>query len=115
MGLSIAEAMDTAQRGMGLDWSACRELIRRTAVEAKAAHGGLACGATTDQLPPGRMALEEIERAYDEQCAFIEDAGAAVVVVASRHRAASARWRCANSCKSTTSACTRATTSTIWT
>jgi len=91
MGLSVAEAMDTAQRGMGLDWSVCRELIRRTAAEAKAARGGLACGATTDQLPPGRVALEQIERAYDEQCAFIEDAGAAVVVMASRHLASSAR------------------------
>ncbi len=91
MGLSVAEAMDTAQRGMGLDWSACRELIQRTAAEAKAARGGLACGATTDQLPPGRVGLEEIEHAYDEQCAFIEDAGATVVLMASRHLAACAR------------------------
>lgn len=91
LGLSIAEAMDTAQRGMGLTWSECRELIRRTAAEATADRGGLACGATTDQLPPGRYRLEEIERAYDEQCAFIEDAGATVVVMASRHLAACAR------------------------
>src|SRR6266851_256967 len=73
MGLAVAEAMDTAQRGMGLDWFACQELIRRTAADAKATRGGLACGATTDQLPPGRTRLEEIERAYDEQCAFIEE------------------------------------------
>jgi hypothetical protein len=91
MGLSVAEAMDTAQRGMGLDWSACRELIRRTAVDAKAARGGLACGATTDQLPPRPARLEEIERAYDEQCAFIEEAGATVVLMASRHLAGCAR------------------------
>ena len=90
MGLSVAEAMDTAQRGMGLDWSACTELIRRTAAEAKAVGGALACGASTDQLPPGKPSLEEIERAYEEQVAFIEDAGATVVVMASRHLAASA-------------------------
>src|SRR5215472_13695186 len=70
MGLSVAEAMDTAQRGMGLDWRACQELIQRTAAEAKAARGGLACGATTDQLPPGKADLGTIEQAYEEQCAF---------------------------------------------
>jgi hypothetical protein len=91
MGLSVAEAMDTAQRGMGLHWSACRELIARTAAEARAAHGGLACGASTDQLPPGRAGLKEIGEAYEEQCAFIEEAGGTVVVMASRHLAASAR------------------------
>jgi hypothetical protein len=91
MGLSVAEAMDTAQRGMGLDWSACKELIQRTAAEARAQRGGLACGASTDQLPPGRTGFNEIERAYDEQCAFIEDAGATVVVMASRHLAAAAQ------------------------
>ncbi len=90
MGLSVAEAMDTAQRGMGLDWRACRELIQRTAAEAKAVRGGLACGASTDQLPPGKTDLEQIERAYEEQCAFIEEAGAMAVVMASRHLAASA-------------------------
>ena len=88
-GLSVADAMDTAQRGMGLDWPACRELIRRTAAEARAAGGRLACGATTDQLPAGaRVGLDEIERAYDEQCAFIEGEGATAVVMASRHLAA---------------------------
>ena len=90
LGLSVAEAMDTAQRGMGLDWAACKELIRRTAAEARAARGGLACGAMTDQLPPGRASLKEIETAYEEQCAFIEDVGASVVVMASRHLAAAA-------------------------
>ena len=91
MGLSVAEAMDTAQRGMGLDWPACRELIGRTAAEAKAARGGLVCGANTDQLPSGTTSLEQIERAYEEQCAFIEEAGASACVMASRQLAASAR------------------------
>jgi hypothetical protein len=91
MGLSIAEAMDTAQRGMGLDWRSCRELIQRTAAEAKAVRGALACGASTDQLPPGKTDLGTIEQAYEEQCAFIEDSGAMAVVMASRQLAASAR------------------------
>ena len=90
LGLSVADAMDTAQRGMGLGWAACRELIQRTAAEARAVGGGLACGANTDQLPPGPADLAAIERAYDEQCAVIEDAGATVVVMASRHLAARA-------------------------
>ena len=90
LGLSVAEAMDTAQRGMGLGWAACRELIRRTAAEARAVGGGLACGANTDHLPPGPADLAAIERAYDEQCAAVEDAGATAVVMASRHLAASA-------------------------
>jgi uncharacterized protein DUF993 len=88
-GLSVAEAMDTAQRGMGLDWPACRELIRRSAGEARAMGGGLACGATTDQLPVGaRPGLDEIQAAYEEQCAYIEGEGATVVLMASRHLAA---------------------------
>lgn len=92
LGLAVAEAMDTAQRGMGLDWDACRELIRRTAAEARCAGGRLACGASTDQLPAGaRVGLDEIQGAYDEQCAFIEDEGAAVVLMASRHLASRAR------------------------
>src|SRR5437773_5500068 len=36
LGLSVAEAMDTAQRGMGLDWASSRELIRRALTEARA-------------------------------------------------------------------------------
>jgi len=91
LGLSVAEAMDTAQRGMGLDWPACRELIQRTAAEARAERGGLACGASTDQLPSGQTGLKEIEEAYEEQCAYIEGAGATVVIMASRQLAASAR------------------------
>ena len=49
-GLRVAEAMDTAQRGMGLDWAATQELIRRSVAEAKAVGGQLACGAGTDQI-----------------------------------------------------------------
>ena len=54
LGLGVAEAMDTAQRGMGLDWSGARELIRRALEAAKARPGvKIACGVGTDHLEPG--------------------------------------------------------------
>ena len=52
-GLGVAEAMDTAQRGMGLDWGTTKELIRRSAAEAKLTRSSIACGAGTDQLAEG--------------------------------------------------------------
>src|SRR5882724_8889534 len=64
-GLGVAEAMDTAQRGMGLPWSSARELIGRSLIESKAAGGLIACGAGTDQLPAGEPAtIEDIVHAY---------------------------------------------------
>lgn len=90
LGLSVAEAMDTAQRGMGLDWPVSRELIRRSALEARAVAGGLACGAGTDQLA-GPPTVERVVDAYLEQCAFVESQGAQVIVMASRALAACAR------------------------
>jgi hypothetical protein len=78
----VAEAMDTAQRGMGLDWEATRELIRRSVAEAKAVGGQLACGAGTDQLVGGD--LDAVRHAYEEQLAFIEGEGAPVILMASR-------------------------------
>ncbi|HEX7003598.1 MAG TPA: dihydrodipicolinate synthase family protein [Trueperaceae bacterium] len=90
-GLGVAEAMDTAQRGMGLDYRATRELIARTAAEAKTVGGALVCGASTDQLPPDeRFGLSEITSAYIEQCRYIEEQGAGIVLMASRHLAAAA-------------------------
>src|SRR5882672_10020195 len=63
-GLAVAEAMDTAQRGMGLDWAASQELIRRSLDEARASGGVIACGAGTDQLAPtDGVTLEHVERA----------------------------------------------------
>lgn len=92
LGLRVAEAMDTAQRGMGLDWTATQELISRSAAEAQAAQKGIACGAGTDQLEPGRRSsLEDITAAYLEQCEFIETRGATVILMASRALAAAAR------------------------
>ncbi|XRQ04775.1 dihydrodipicolinate synthase family protein [Actinomadura welshii] len=90
-GLGVAEAMDTAQRGMGLDWPATRELIARSAREARAEGGRIVCGAGTDQLPPGPASLDAIAAAYEEQLAVVEAAGAVPVVMASRHLAAAAR------------------------
>jgi hypothetical protein len=97
LGLGVADAMDTAQRGRGLDWPAARELITRSGREALAAGGLLACGAGTDQLtaPPepgsGPGWLERIRAAYAEQIEVVEAAGAQVVLLASRALAAAAR------------------------
>ncbi|SED05359.1 Protein of unknown function [Streptomyces sp. 2231.1] len=87
-GLGVAEAMDTAQRGMGLDWDGAAELIRRSAAEAKAVGGRIACGAGTDQLTGGTLA--EIRAAYEEQLAVVEEAGARAILMASRPLAAGA-------------------------
>ena len=84
-GLGVAEAMDTAQRGMGLDWNAARELIKRSVAEARAVRGRIVCGAQTDQLAPGSArSLRDIEAAYEEQCGFVEEQGGQVVIMASR-------------------------------
>ncbi|MFD7667080.1 dihydrodipicolinate synthase family protein [Streptomyces sp. NPDC059788] len=87
-GLGVAEAMDTAQRGMGLDWPAAAELIRRSAAEAVAVGGRIACGAGTDQLGAAAVSLADIRAAYEEQLTLVEGAGAQAVVMASRQLAA---------------------------
>ncbi|MFF7972673.1 DUF993 family protein [Streptomyces sp. NPDC007905] len=87
-GLGVAEAMDTAQRGMGLDWAGAAELIRRSAAEARSVGGRIACGVGTDQITGGTLA--EIRAAYEEQLALVEDAGAQAVLMASRALAATA-------------------------
>ena len=91
LGLGVAEAMDTAQRGMGLDWGATQELIHRSLAEARAVGGTIACGAGTDHLEihPG-LTLDDIAAAYEEQCAFVEGAGGRVILMASRALAACA-------------------------
>ncbi|MGK5447030.1 dihydrodipicolinate synthase family protein [Streptomyces radiopugnans] len=90
-GLGVAEAMDTAQRGMGLDWAAAAELIRRSAAEAAACGGRIACGVGTDQLTGPASRLDEVRAAYEEQLAVVEEAGAQAIVMASRATAALAR------------------------
>ncbi|MFI8093661.1 dihydrodipicolinate synthase family protein [Streptomyces sp. NPDC086080] len=87
-GLGVAEAMDTAQRGMGLDWAGAAELIRRSAAEAKAVGGRIACGVGTDQLTGGTLA--EVRAAYEEQLAVVEESGAQAILMASRALAAAA-------------------------
>ncbi|MEU2658933.1 dihydrodipicolinate synthase family protein [Streptomyces sp. NPDC007325] len=89
-GLGVAEAMDTAQRGMGLDWAGAAELIRRSAAEARAVGGRIACGVGTDQLT-GPASPPEIRAAYEEQLAVVEESGAQAILMASRALAAAAR------------------------
>ncbi len=90
LGLGIADAMDTAQRGQGLDWATTRELITRSGAAARACGGRLTCGAGTDQLSAPAPTLTEIREAYQEQVEVVEAAGAQVVLMASRALAASA-------------------------
>ncbi|MEV7128787.1 dihydrodipicolinate synthase family protein [Streptomyces sp. NPDC093260] len=92
-GLGVAEAMDTAQRGMGLDWTGAAELIRRSAAEAKAVGGRIACGVGTDQLTDrsASMTPAGIRAAYEEQLAVVEESGAQAILMASRALAATAQ------------------------
>jgi hypothetical protein len=90
-GLSVAEAMDTAQRGMGLDWPVTRELIKRSLQEARTEGGDIACGANTDQVPEQTLDMEGVIEAYLEQLELIEGEGGQAVVMASRHLASIAR------------------------
>lgn len=90
LGLGVAEAMDTAQRGGALAWPDALELIRRSAAEARSAGGELVAGVTTDQLGNGVHDLAAIERAYREQCELVQDAGAAIVIMPSRQLASAA-------------------------
>ncbi|WP_405758352.1 dihydrodipicolinate synthase family protein [Streptomyces sp. NBC_00073] len=91
-GLGVAEAMDTAQRGMGLDWPSAAELIRRSAAEARAVGGRIVGGAGTDQLVAGVVhSTAAITAAYEEQLAHTEECGAGAVLMASRALAAAAR------------------------
>lgn len=93
LGLGVAEAMDTAQRGMGLDWDTSLELIRRSVAEARATPGAmLASGAGTDHLAPGpELAIEDVIAAYETQCGAVEALGGRIVLMASRALAAAAK------------------------
>ncbi|KIS27323.1 hypothetical protein TV39_12555 [Arthrobacter sp. SPG23] len=101
-GLGVADAMDTAQRGMGLDWAATQQLIKRTGVEAasvvssgaaatadKSVRDLVSCGAGTDQLDPaavptGAAGIQAVLDAYREQVAVVSEAGPKVILMASR-------------------------------
>jgi hypothetical protein len=86
LGLGVAEAMDTAQRGMGLDWTASLELIRRSLQAAKETPGALiACGCGTDHLAPeAANTIDDVIRAYETQMEAIERLGGRLIVMASR-------------------------------
>ncbi|HXQ66040.1 MAG TPA: dihydrodipicolinate synthase family protein [Alphaproteobacteria bacterium] len=91
LGLGVADAMDTAQRGMGLDWPTSLELIRRSVEAAKDIPGALLfCGAGTDHLAAGAT-IDAVIRAYEEQITAIEKLGGRIVLMASRALAAAAR------------------------
>jgi hypothetical protein len=90
-GFGVAEAMDTAQRGMGLDWASSLELIRRS-IQASEKGDVIASGAGTDHLAAGKTySIDEIIAAYDMQCAAIEKLGGRIILMASRALAASAK------------------------
>ncbi|WP_027682270.1 dihydrodipicolinate synthase family protein [Rhizobium leguminosarum] len=93
LGLGVAEAMDTAQRGMGLGWPEARDLIRRALSEAAGRKDALiACGAGTDHLTPGPdVTIDTILRAYEEQIETVEAAGGRIILMASRALAAAAK------------------------
>src|SRR5271169_1328806 len=93
LGLGVAEAMDTAQRGMGLDWPTSLELIERSVRASKARGNALVfSGAGTDHLAPAdAKSLDDVIRAYEEQTAAVEAAGGRIILMASRALAKIAR------------------------
>ncbi len=93
LGFQIAEAMDTAQRGMGVDWPVARELIQRSLRHARTIPGAdLACGVGTDQLAATpNVTLDQVEAAYREQFGVVEAEGGRVILMASRAMASAAR------------------------
>ncbi len=92
LGLAVAEAMDTAQRGMGLDWPTSLELITRSVALAKAEGGTVASGAGTDHLAPSpSLTIDDVIAAYEEQCEAVEKAGGRIILMASRALAACAK------------------------
>lgn len=89
LGLGVAEATDAAQRGVGLDWPASLELIRRS-IAAAPPGAALYCAASTDHLPPNAP-ITQIIGAYEAQCESVEKLGGRIVLLASRALAACAR------------------------
>lgn len=91
LGLGVAEAMDTAQRGMGLGWPQAQELISRALKEAATRKDALiACGVGTDHLTGTNYSLNQIADAYQEQLDFVQGQGGRVILMASRALAATA-------------------------
>lgn len=86
-GLGVADAMDTAQRNMGLDAAATRELIARSAEVAREEGGSVVVGVNTDHVAESHISLDQVIAAYLEQLHFTEEQGAGPVLMASRHLA----------------------------
>ena len=86
-GLGVADAMDTAQRNMGLDAAATRELIARSAEVAREEGGSVVVGVNTDHVAESHITLDQVIDAYKEQLHFTEEQGAGPVLMASRHLA----------------------------
>lgn len=85
LGLGVAEAMDTAQRGMGLDWPTSLELIKKSVAAAKPRGGLVASGVGTDHLNPNdTRSLDDVIRAYEEQVGAVEAVGGRIILMASR-------------------------------
>jgi hypothetical protein len=86
LGFGVAEAMDTAQRGMGFDWPGALELIGRTLGEARSRPGAVVgCGAGTDHLQPGAACtLDDVIAAYESQIEAIESLDGRIILMASR-------------------------------
>jgi Protein of unknown function (DUF993) len=93
LGLGVAEAMDTAQRGMGLSWSSAQELIRYSLEASRVRPDALiACGVGTDHLDFGSgTTVDDVVRAYEEQVEFVEGLGGRIILMASRALVAAAR------------------------
>ncbi len=93
LGLAVAEAMDTSQRGMGFPWKDARELIKRAVADAKTIPGAvLASGAGTDDLLPSpKVTIADVEAAYEDSCGYIESVGGRIILMASRALAACAK------------------------
>ena len=92
-GFGVTEAMDTAQRGGGLDWTGAPALIRHALAGARDHDDALiACGVGIDQLPPGpSVTIDDVIAAYETQLGFVEGLGGRVILMASRALAAAAR------------------------
>ncbi len=92
LGFAVAEAMDTSQRGMGLDWATSQELIRRSVGEARSMGATVASGAGTDHLAPHPdRSIAEVIAAYEEQVGYVESLGGRIILMASRALAACAK------------------------
>jgi Protein of unknown function (DUF993) len=93
LGLGVAEAMDTAQRGMGLDWPNALELIKRSVAAAKEIPGAVVySGVGTDHLAPtSSTTVDDVIRAYEEQVEAVEAAGGRIILMASRALVAAAK------------------------